>query len=113
MGGKDARPRLSVHLVQILLPVFDNTGARLDGALFGDVRRELTDAFGGVTAYVRSPAKGLWKRDDGNVERDDVVMVEVAVDALDRAWWRNYRTRLEQRFRQDTILVRAFAIETL
>jgi hypothetical protein len=113
VGGEDARPRLSVHLVQILLPLFDNDGIRLDTALFTDVRGELTDAFGGVTAYSRSPAKGLWKRDDGQIERDEVVMVEVAIESLDRAWWRDYRARLERRFRQDTILIRAFAIETL
>ena len=102
-----------MHLVQLLLPVFDNEGARIRDDLFVDVRRELTERFGGVTAYLRSPASGLWVRHDGAVDRDDVVMVEVMVDALDRPWWRDYKRRLERAFRQDVIVVRAFAIDTL
>jgi hypothetical protein len=102
-----------VHLVQILLPVFDANGVRSGDEQFVAVRRELTGRFGGVTAYLRSPASGLWVRDDGAVDRDDVVMVEVMVERIDRAWWRDYRKSLEQAFRQDVIVVRAFAIETL
>lgn len=102
-----------MHLVQILLPVFDNDGARLGDEQFVAVRRELTRRYGGVTAYVRSPASGLWVRDDGAVDRDDVVMVEVMVDQLDRPWWRDYRASLEQAFRQESVVVRAFTIESL
>jgi hypothetical protein len=101
-----------VHLVQILLPVTDE--ARAPGAsLFTIVRRELTDAFGGVTAYVRSPAIGLWRDDDGDVARDDVVIVEVVVDRLDERWWADYRRILEKRFRQELIHIRALAIQIL
>jgi hypothetical protein len=100
-----------VHLVQILLPAFDNEGVRTADAQFVAVRRELTARFGGVTAYLRSPASGLWVRDDGALDRDDVVMVEVMADTLDREWWRAYRQQLERAFRQQAIVVRAFAIE--
>jgi hypothetical protein len=93
--------------------MFDNTGVRIGDEQFVAVRRELTRRYGGVTAYLRSPASGLWVRDDGAVDRDDVVMVEVMVDELDRAWWRNYRAGLEQAFKQESIVVRAFAIEML
>jgi hypothetical protein len=102
-----------VFLVQLLLPVYDNDGAAIAENEFTTVRRELTERFGGVTAYVRSPAAGLWKRDDGKVDRDDVVMVEVVADSLDRAWWGQYRERLEQRFRQETILLRSIVVESL
>jgi hypothetical protein len=101
------------HLVQLLLPVFDNQGRRFEEQHFADVRREMTERFGGVTAYLRSPASGLWVRGDGSVDRDDVVMVEVMVDALDHAWWRTYRSTLERVFQQQTIVVRSFAIELL
>lgn len=101
------------HLVQLLLPVVDNDGQPYDPGHFGAVRRELTDKFGGVTAYSRAPATGLWKRDDRTIERDDVMMVEVVVDSIDREWWRAYRAGLERRFRQDAILMRAFAIDVL
>lgn len=34
-------------------------------------------------------------------------------DAIDEAWWRNYRWTLEQQFRQESILIRAQAIRLL
>jgi len=102
-----------MDLVQILLPVFDNTGARFHDERFSDVRRELTERFGGVTAYLRSPAAGLWQRQDGSVDRDEMVMIEVMVDRLDRDWWANYRVALERRFAQDAVLVRSMAIQQL
>jgi hypothetical protein len=47
-----------------------------------------------VTAYVRSPAKGLWTAPDGHTEADDVVMVEVVTETFDRGWWRTYAAKL-------------------
>jgi hypothetical protein len=102
-----------MHLVQLLLPLYDNDGRRFDEAPFAAVRRELTARFGGVTAYTRSPATGLWKKDEGTVDRDEVVIVEVMVDELDRSWWRGYGRELAERFRQDSIVVRAIAVDTL
>jgi hypothetical protein len=100
-----------MFLVQMLLPnVTDRPG---DPDHFIAVRRELTDRFGGVTAYVRSPAAGLWKNDRGAVEADSVVMVEVEVEVLDLPWWQSYRTQLERAFREDTILIRAIRIDRL
>jgi hypothetical protein len=96
-------------LIQLLLP----TGANGDSAVtaLAETRRELVDRFKGVTAYVRSPATGLWTAPDGHTEADDVVMVEVVTDTFDRAWWRTYSARLAQRFAQDTIHVRALPVE--
>ena len=96
-------------LIQLLLP----TGASGDSAVtaLAETRRELVDRFKGVTAYVRSPAKGLWTAPDGHTEADDVVMVEVVTDTFDRAWWRTYSATLAQRFAQDTIHVRALPVE--
>ena len=46
-------------LIQLLLPT--SGAARADGlAPLAQTRGELADRFTGVTAYVRSPAKGLW-----------------------------------------------------
>ena len=102
-----------MHLVQILLPVFGNTGSRFDDGMLAAVRQELTDRFGGVTAYLRSPASGAWQRDDGSVDRDQMVMVEVMTDDLDPAWWAQYRAGLEARFQQDVIVVRVLAARRL
>lgn len=102
-----------MHLVQILLPVFDNAGRRFHNDLLEEVRRELTETFGGVTAYIRAPAAGAWQRDDGFVDRDQMVMVEVMIDELDVAWWDRYRGRLESRFQQDEIVIRALGARRL
>ena len=101
------------HLVQILLPLFDNEGAEQDKALFARTRAELTERFGGMTAHMRAPARGLWKTDAGEVTRDDVVIFEVLTASLDRGWWQRYREQLEERFAQEAIIVRAMPIETL
>jgi hypothetical protein len=76
-----------------------------------ETRRELADKFNGVTAYLRSPAMGLWTAPDGHTEADDVVMVEVVTEIFDRAWWRDYATTLARRFGQETIHVRALPID--
>lgn len=99
-----------MRLIQILLPVRDNEGVALERALHDAVRRELTDAFGGVTAYQRAPASGLW--DEGSeVVRDDIVIYEVMAESLDDRWWREYRASLERRFRQDEVVIRALPME--
>ena len=102
-----------MHLVQLLLPLFTADGTRVVDAAFAGVRRELTERFGGVTAYMRAPAVGLWTDESGQVARDEVVMVEVVVDALDRDWWTSYRESLERRFGQQEIHLRAMRIEAL
>ncbi len=37
---------------------------------------ELIERFGGVTAFVRAPAVGLWKENAEDINRDEVVMFE-------------------------------------
>jgi hypothetical protein len=102
-----------MHLVQLLLPLRDNEGAPFPRKALDDVRHELTARFGGVTAHLRAPASGAWKDDGGEVSRDDVVIVEAMVDELDRGWWAGYRRDLEERFRQDELVIRAIPIERL
>lgn len=102
-----------MHLVELFLPLRDNEGGAFPKALFDNVRAELAELFGGVTAFTRGPATGLWEDDEGDVQRDEVVLFEVMADQLDHAWWRNYRQTLEARFRQDEVLVRATAVERL
>ena len=102
-----------MHLVQVLVPVYDNNGQPFPQAEFRKVRQELTDRFGGVTAYTRAPAEGSWEDEQGRVHHDDVAVVEVMVDSLDRAWWSRYREELTARFRQTELVVRATLMESL
>jgi hypothetical protein len=55
----------------------------------------------------------LWTTPDGHEEQDDVVMMEVVTDTLDRTWWRAYAALLAKRFCQDDIHIRALRIHTL
>jgi arylsulfatase A-like enzyme len=98
-----------MQLVQILLPLYDNAGHLFGEELFGKVRHELTERFGGLTAFTSAPAQGLWQ-DEGETKHDEIVVFEVMVEELDAAWWRDYRKMLEREFRQDTIVIRAQAV---
>ena len=102
-----------MHLVQILLPLNDNDGRALAKDLFEQVARELTERFGGVTAYTRAPADGRWREEGQATSSDEVVVVEVMVATLDVAWWSSYRASLESAFRQKQIIVRAQSIAVL
>jgi hypothetical protein len=102
-----------MHLVQLLLPLYRNDGSRQPQALFGAVRQELVGRFGGLTAYNRAPAEGIWAEGEAPLERDDIVVYEVMAERLDRAWWAGYRTALAGRFGQEDLVVRAQPIERL
>lgn len=101
-----------MHLIQLLLPLHDNEGRDFPAEYFDRVRKHLADRFGGVTAFVRSPAVGLWKEANG-VSRDEVVMFEVMSAELDTNWWGGYRTELQEKFRQDEVLIWASAVTKL
>jgi hypothetical protein len=101
-----------MHVVEILLPLTDNEGRPFQASAFGGVRDELTKRFGGLTAFMRSPARGLTER-DGNIVKDEIVIFEVMTEALERDWWNHYRCHLEREFRQDEIVIRALEIERL
>jgi hypothetical protein len=102
-----------MYLIQIFLPLVDNTGAKFSASYFRQVRDELMQQFGGITAYTRSPAHGLWQPEDGTAVHDELVIYEVMAEELDRTWWRAYKAALEQRFRQETMLIRAQTIHLL
>jgi hypothetical protein len=102
-----------MHLVQILLPLYDNGGRAQPRGHFEAVTADLTERFGGLTAFTRAPAEGLWMEGEGGPRRDDVVVVEVMTESLDRAWWGAYRRGLEERFRQEVVVVRAHPVAML
>jgi hypothetical protein len=101
-----------MYLVEVFLPLADNRGKPFDDMKFREVRETLAKWFGGVTAFARAPAQGLF-REGGKEVRDDIVVLEVMTDTLDRESWRRYRTHLEREFAQDEILIRATNVEQL
>ena len=102
-----------MYLIQLLLPLNDNDGQRLPGALFQEVREELVARFGGLTAFSQAPVEGLCQDEAERVEDDELLVYEVMTEALDRAWWADYRRQLEAAFRQREILIRAQPTERL
>ena len=77
------------------------------------VRAELTERFGGLTAYVRSPARGLWRDESGATIHDEIVIYEVMVEVLESEWWRVFREDLCTRFEQRDLVIRAQEIRRL
>lgn len=101
-----------MKLVQILLPLSDNDGRRYDDEIFKNLQHTLTERFGGLTAYSRAPAEGLWTS-GGTPMKDDIVVVEVMTEEFDRGWWKTLKTQLEATLRQEEIVIRAQPLETL
>jgi hypothetical protein len=102
-----------MFLVQILLPIYDNERHPLPQDGYVEVRSELTDRFGGLTAHTRAPAEGLWKDSGNETSRDEIVIFEVMTPDLDAPWWSDYRRLLEKRFHQEGVIIRAQEIQML
>src|SRR3954447_19464799 len=107
-----------MYLVQLLLPLYDNSGNAFSEMVSTGIRRELTERFGGVTAFTSAPAQGLWISEVGTTH-DEIVVVEVMTSDLDCEWWASYRARLEMLLKQKHIVFRAvhrapltFAVDT-
>lgn len=102
-----------MYLIQLLLSLYNSAGQRFPQARYAEVAHELTERFGGLTAYARAPAKGLWEERPGQTTHDDIVVYEVMVESLDTQWWVAYRKALEVRFDQDELVVRALEMRRL
>lgn len=102
-----------MYLIQILLPLYDNLGQAFPQSDYASVREELTERFGGITTYLRSPAEGSWQESPLLTIHDEIVIYEVMTEALDREWWRLYREKLSRSYRQDVLIVRVSEIQLL
>jgi len=113
VGGYTGMHEKAIHLIQLLLPLYDNAGRRFPPDEYAAVSAELTQRFGGLTAYTRAPAQGVWQGSEGSSRRDDIIVYEVMTDDLDRHWWAEYRRTLERRFAQDELVIRSQQVERL
>ncbi|MCV9943915.1 MULTISPECIES: hypothetical protein [Rhizobium] len=100
-----------MHLIQLFIPAAPQAAIDIED-IIAMIQREMTERHGGATSYLNSPAKGFWSTSEGT-EEDTVIVIEVMVNSLDRAWWRQYRRKLEQLLGQEELLVRALPVETL
>jgi hypothetical protein len=102
-----------MYLIQILLPLYTNNRQLFPDTLYESIRETLTERFGGVTAYQRSPALGNWKQSEFLTVRDDIVVFEVMLDSIDIEWWQTYKEELRQVFEQDKLIIRALPFELI
>lgn len=102
-----------MHLVQLLLPLCGPDGRKYSRELYDELGRVLTERFGGVTAYSRAPAVGLWEDRPGRTQRDDIVVLEVMVETIEGEWWAARRRDLEARLGQAEIVIRALPMTRL
>lgn len=101
-----------MHLVEILLPLRDASGEAFPSAYYDDLAQHLTDTFGGVTSFLRSPAEGRWHGSRA-MQREDIAVMEVMAKTLDRTWWSILKNELRDKFRQEVLIVRCHSIELL
>jgi hypothetical protein len=99
-------------LIETLLPLRTENGEAFPAVSYDRLAQCLTERFGGVTSFARSPAEGRWKH-RGATEHDEIVVIEVMAETIDRPWWSELRKRLMLEFRQEDIIIRAHAAERL
>lgn len=102
-----------MHLVEIFLPHNSNEGTPLPSDEFKRVREQLVERWGGVTAFTRTPAKGVSLLNENEREEDELIVYEVMVKRIDKLWWLSYKRDLETRFRQREILIRVTAVTVI
>jgi hypothetical protein len=101
-----------MNLIDIFLALTHSSGRPFGTNKYAAVHEHLTKRFGGLMAFSRSPAQGATS-DGRKTVHDQTIVFEVMTDALDVAWWGNYRPHLERGFYQDEIVVRASAVSLL
>ena len=101
-----------MQLIEIFLPLSNNEGLRFSSDYYAEVRKTLTEKFGGLTAFTRAPAEGREKGTD-HERSDELIIFEVMVEEIDRCWWSGYRRQLQQRFEQERILIRVSSLTLL
>jgi hypothetical protein len=102
-----------MYLIQILLPTYDNHERPFPTEAYEDIRDVLVEQFGGLTSYIRSPAKGLWKKNLISTVEDDIIIFEIMTADLNRDWWSEYRHKLQVRFLQEQVIIRVLNIEII
>ena len=102
-----------MHLIQILLPLYDNEGHEFSHDIYREIGDELVARFSGLTAFMRAPAEGLWVPQGSEAKRDEIVTFEIMASEIDEKWWSEYRKTLEKRLRQESIVIRSYAIRLL
>ncbi len=98
-----------MHLIEVFIPLGRRDAATRE---LEELARVFSARFGGATLFVRSPGDGLWKN-GGHVARDEIAVVEVMTNTIDRPWWRALRGKLESALEEEEIMIRTSRIKRL
>jgi hypothetical protein len=98
---------------EMLLPLRFNDGTPIPPALVAATVRELKDRFGAASAETQT-IRGLWERADGT-DADDLkrVFIDVPDTADNREFFRAFKRRLAERFRQDDVWMTTHPVEVV
>ena len=98
---------------EILLPLKYNDGSLVEPEKFQETRRELVAQFGALTMDA-PPVSGLWIS-GGREYRDELIRFVVDAEATPDtdAFFRDFKERLKDRFRQVEIWITAYPIRLL
>ncbi|MBC7913706.1 MAG: hypothetical protein H7Y07_06245 [Pyrinomonadaceae bacterium] len=99
--------------IQIFLPLYNENGEAFSKHYYSSLKEDLTDKFGGITIYTRSPAIGFWKENETKIVKDEIIIYEIMAESVDKDWWQRCRNGLEKLFRQDQIIIRTWKMELL
>lgn len=92
--------------IEIFVPLRDSEGQPFPAYLYKNIKRQLTKDFGGMTAYTRTPAEGIWADGSKQQIKDELVIYEVMVSEIDCLYWTAYKHKLEQQFGQKELVIR-------
>lgn len=98
------------RMIQLYLPLYDPEGKAFPASAYEGIKKELTEKFGGLTMYTRSPAEGLWKENTQKTIKDDILIYEVIARELDQDFWPAYKNKLKKKFNQEELLIRCASI---
>ena len=98
---------MAKFLIQLLLPKMDHQGRPFPDRYWEALKLKLADTFGGVTAYTRALADGIWAPRNKPISRESIFVVEVMSDDIDEVWWAELRLSLERDLDQDEVMIRA------
>lgn len=96
---------------EIYLPTVFNDGTPVAPAAFDRVKELLTRAFGGYT-HLRQRNEGAWSI-GGVTFRDEVTIIRVLDDGSSKFDMRHFKTDLEVRFKQKSILIVRREVEVI
>ncbi|MDR3490293.1 MAG: hypothetical protein P4M05_36160 [Bradyrhizobium sp.] len=102
-----------MFVVELFLPLDMPDGTAIPGSTFDRIKAELTFRFGGITAFLKSPADGAWQASSRAIVHDRVAVFEIMVDNVDVEWWRAYRQKLEAELNQQEVLARLYQVTKL